>query len=712
MNYKFPSVEKLITDIKKYLPTFDEKLFRKAYSFGFEKHKKQIRHSGEPYFSHPVAVAEILIEQKLDLETIITGLLHDVIEDTPVSDEEMEELFGKSIAFLVSGVTKLSKVKLKSDKIYEAENFKKFIIACATDLRVLIVKLADRLHNMRTLGFHPTREKRIRKSVEVIEVYAPLAERIGMNRIKDELELLAFEHIEPETYQRIQNNLFKIRKEGHDLVEPIIEELKELVEKHGIKVSVDGREKTPPSIWKKMQRKSINFERIFDIIAFRFVAENITDCYRILGLIHSKYTMIPNRFKDYISTPKPNGYQSIHTTVVGPKNTKIEVQIRTEEMHEVAEFGVAAHWAYKSDEKLSAKPKEWLNSLVDSIKTTENPEELLEHSKLSGFNDAVFCFSPGGDLIDLPYGATTLDFAYAIHSDIGNSCIGAKANRKIISISRKLNNGDQIEILTSQNQEPKKEWLNYVKTGKAKTYIRRFLRGKQYSDMVTLGQKVLRNTFEKAKYKLREREVISVLTSLKAELIEDIYSQVGEGLRTPESVLHEVYPETKNLEDTTYKIENLENKTKKTRSKISTSLEGIAVKFAGCCHPLPGDFVAGVIHTGSGITIHKNNCNEVKKYEKTDKNKIMEIYWDQLIKETDVFYSEIKIMADNKQGALNSITQTMASQKINLHDIRIISRSESFVEFLIEVEVKNRDSISRLINALRTLPEIVNAERI
>ncbi len=712
MKYELIPVEKLIENIKKYMPSFDEDLLRKAYDLGLKKHGAQMRHSGEPYFSHPIAVAEILIEQKLDLESIITGLLHDILEDTTLSEEELSDIFGKSILFLVEGVTKLSKIKLKSDKIHEAENFQKFIIAAATDLRVLIVKLADRLHNMRTLAFHPVRAKRYRKSVEVMEVYAPLAERIGMNRIKDELELLAFEHIEPETYVRIQSHLSKIRKEGYDLIEPTISELRNLISKHGVKAVVDGREKTAPSIWRKMQRKGISFDRIFDIIAFRYVVNNLTDCYRILGLVHGEYTMVPNRFKDYISTPKPNGYQSIHTTVIGPKNTQIEIQIRTKDMHDVAEFGVAAHWAYKSSDNLKTKPKKWLNNLVDSLNTSDGIEEILEHTKISSFKDAVFCFSPDGDLIDLPYGSTTLDFAYSIHSDIGHHCIGAKINRRIVSISTPLENGDQVEILTSKKQEPNQEWLVYTKTSKAKTYIRRHLREQQFSDMIILGKKLLKLTFEQNEVSFKEKSVISILDDLKEEFLEDVYSQIGEGLRTPESVLHKVFPETNKTEKHIYSLDNIENKEKKERQKTNSSFSGISVKFAGCCHPLPGDAVVGIVHTGSGITVHKTNCREVKKWEDDLSHKIIEIRWNELMKDTDIFYGQLRVMCDYKQGSLNIITQTLASQKMRLHDIHVLSRSDNFIEFLIDVEVRNRNDMARLINSLRMVKEVVNVERV
>ncbi|MHA1550231.1 MAG: RelA/SpoT family protein [Alphaproteobacteria bacterium] len=704
------SVDFLIKKIKKHLPKFDSKLFKKTYNYGLEKHGNQMRYSGEKYFSHPIAVAEILIEHHLDLESIITALLHDVLEDTPVTEKEMEKEFGKSITFLVKGVTKLSKVKLQSDKLHQADNFKKFILAAAEDLRVLIVKLADRLHNMRTLGFHPSPEKRKRKSLEVMEVYVPLAERIGMNRIKDELELLAFEYLEPKSYKHIQKDLKKIREEGQNLILPIIDELKELVKDNKINAEIDGREKTPPSIWKKMQRKGLAFDRVFDIMAFRYITKNIADCYHILGLIHEKYAMVPGRFKDYISTPKPNGYQSIHTTIIGPFNTRIEIQIRTKNMQEVAEFGIAAHWAYKlEDQSLSKKPKIFFNNLVTSIQNAKNIDEILEHSKISSYKDSIFCFSPEGDLISLPYEATTLDFAYEIHSEIGNHCIGAKINRKIVTISTILKTGDQVEILTSKSQEPKKEWLNIVVSSKSKSYIRRFLRQEKLDNIISLGHQMIKMIFEQENLEWKEKILVRILPTLRAKTIEEVYIQVGEGFRTPESILYALYPEKRGFETNkvTFPLEK-----KKQKEQEKSSFSGISVKFAGCCHPLLGDSIKGIIHTGSGITIHKSNCKEIEKIEAIDVHKTINVTWDKIITDETTLLGRIQIICDHQKGALNDITQVIASHKMNIHDIRVLSRSVNFIEFMFDIETKTRDEFNHLIETLRIMPRICAVEKI
>ncbi|MBN2676384.1 MAG: bifunctional (p)ppGpp synthetase/guanosine-3',5'-bis(diphosphate) 3'-pyrophosphohydrolase [Alphaproteobacteria bacterium] len=704
-------VEVLIEKMKKHLPKFDEALLRKGYNYGLEKHGKQMRHSGELYFSHPIAVAEILIEQHLDLETVVTGLLHDVLEDTPVSEEEMTKEFGESITFLVKGVTKLAKVKLQSDKLNQAENFRKFILAVSKDLRVLITKLADRLHNMRTLEFHPDPEKRRRKSLEVMEVYAPLADRIGMNQIKDELELLAFENLEPESYERIQKDLEQIRQEGQDLVLPITEELKNLATENHIDVEVFGREKSVPAIWKKMQRKGLSFDRVFDIMAFRYIAKDLTDCYRILGLIHGRYAMVPGRFKDYISTPKPNGYQSIHTTVVGPFHTRIEIQIRTEQMHEVAEFGIAAHWAYKEGVEID-KSQVFFNSLVEALQSAENMDEFFEHTKIDSYTDGIFCFSPHGDLLSLPYEATALDFAYEIHSEIGNTCIGAKVNRKIVSLPTILKTGDQVEIMTSKSQEPRHEWLKFVVASKSKSYIRRYLRQKKSDEMIQLGRQMVKFIFEEEGLEWKEKAIVRLLPTLRAKTLEEIYAHVGEGLRSPESILYALYPDKKHFETTSaYQVNSLDEKKDK-KEKAKSSFSGLSVKFAGCCHPLIGNPIKGVIHTGSGITVHKASCPEVTHAEEIDIHKVIDLKWDNLLTEDIALVGRIQVICDHQAGALNDVTQVIASHKMRIHDIHVVSRSVNFVEFMVDIETLRQDDFDRLVVNLRMMPRVCSVTKI
>jgi len=474
----------LVERVKSYDPNADEDAINRAYVFAMKMHGSQKRASGDPYFSHPIEVAGILTKYRLDSSSIITALLHDTIEDTPATLEDIEKLFGSEIARLVDGVTKLSRIEMQSDHAKQAENLRKLVIAMSEDIRVLLVKLADRVHNMRTLHYIQKPEKRRRIALETMEIYAPLAERIGMQEIKMELEDLAFAELHGDARASIIARLNFLREQGGDLIGRILEELRATLAEAGIEATVSGREKTPYSIWLKMQRKNVGFEQLSDIMAFRVAVPTVEDCYRALGVIHSKYPMVPNRFKDYISTPKPNGYRSLHTGVFGPERHRIEVQIRTYEMHEVSELGVAAHWKYKatgsSNQKVTdGRQYRWLRELLDILEHASNPDEFLEHTKLEMFQDQVFCFTPKGDLIALPSGATPVDFAYAVHSDVGDTCVGAKINGRIMPLRSRLQNGDQVEIITSKAQTPNPTWERFVVTGKARARIRRFIRTQQ-----------------------------------------------------------------------------------------------------------------------------------------------------------------------------------------------------------------------------------------
>src|SRR5882724_4987003 len=459
----------LVETVKAYDPGADEDALNRAYVFSMKAHGSQERASGDPYFSHPLEVANILTKMKLDGASIITALLHDTVEDTDATLEQIEQLFGKEVARLVDGVTKLSRIELQSDHTKHAENFRKLVLAMSADIRVLLVKLADRLHNMQTLHFMKDSDKRRRIALETLEIYAPLAERMGMQQMKDELENLAFAELYQDAQASIVQRLKFLREQGGDMVPRIIAELKRTLDAAGIEAWISGREKTPYSIWRKMQRKNISFEQLSDIMAFRIVVPDVSACYQALGTLHSTYSMVPGRFKDYISTPKPNNYRSLHTGVIGPERQRIEVQIRTREMHEVAELGVAAHWRFKQDApRLDGRQYRWLRELLDILEHAAGPEEFLEHTKLEMFQDQVFCFTPKGDLIALPRGATPVDFAYAVHSQIGDTCVGAKINGRLLPLRTELANGDQVEIVTSKAQTPSPTWERFVVTGKAR----------------------------------------------------------------------------------------------------------------------------------------------------------------------------------------------------------------------------------------------------
>src|SRR6195256_4280171 len=482
----------LVELVKSYDPNADEGLLNRAYVYLMKAHGAHLRASGVPYFSHPIQVAGLLPQMKLDRASMVTGLLHDTIEDTVATLDEIERLFGPEVGRLVDGVTKLSRIELQSDQSKQAENFRKLVLAMSEDIRVLLVKLADRLHNMRPLWFIKGGETRRRNARETMDIYAPLAERIGMHRMKDQLEDLAFAELYPDARTSIMARLGFLRDRGGDIVPRIIAELGRKLKEGGLEATISGREKSPYSIWRKMQRKNVSFEQLADVMAFRVLVDGIGECYHALGVIHSAYHVVPGRFKDYISTPKPNNYRSLHTGVIGPERQRIEVQIRTREMHEVAELGVAAHWRFKQDApRLDGRQYRWLRELLDILEHAAGPEEFLEHTKLEMFQDQVFCFTPKGDLIALPRGSTSVDFAYAVHSQIGDTCVGAKINGRIMPLRSVLHNGDQVDIVTSKAQTPSPTWEDFAVTGKARAPIRRFIRTQRRTQFISLGRDII-----------------------------------------------------------------------------------------------------------------------------------------------------------------------------------------------------------------------------
>jgi len=493
------TAQDLITQIQSYNPDIDAALIERAVDFARVKHEGQLRASGEPYYTHPVEVAGLLADMKMDPSTIVTAILHDTLEDTATTMDELKKLFGEDVASMVNGVSKLSRIEGQTVEGKQAENFRKLVLAMSDDIRVLLVKLADRLHNMRTIDHIVKPEKRRRIARETLEIYAPLAERIGIHKIKEELEDLSFGVINPEAREGIINRLAYLRAEGgSDMVKSIIVTLTKNLQQAGIVSEIAGREKTRYSIWRKMQRKNVAFEQLSDIMAFRVVVSSIEECYHALGIIHSQYPTVPGRFKDYISTPKPNGYRSIHTTVMGPESQRIEIQIRTRDMNAEADLGVAAHWSYKDGrakaELQDAKKYRWMRELLDLIENEQKPEEFLENTKLELFQDQVYVFSPKGDLIELPTGSTPIDFAYAIHSGLGDKCVGAKINGRIAPLNTKLQNGDQVDVITAKNQNPSPTWERFVVTGKAKSHIRRYIRLQQRNEYVMLGKAMLQKT--------------------------------------------------------------------------------------------------------------------------------------------------------------------------------------------------------------------------
>ena len=707
----------LVELVKGYDPGADEETLNRAYVFSMKAHGSQSRASGDPYFSHPLGVAEILTRMKLDGASIVTALLHDTVEDTDATLEQIEQLFGKEIARLVDGVTKLSRLELQSDNTKHAENFRKLLLAMSDDIRVLLVKLADRLHNMQTLHFIKDPDKRKRIALETLDIYAPLAERIGMQRMKDELENLAFAEINPEACKSIKQRLSFLREQGGVMVGRIIDKLKADLAEGGIEAQISGREKSPYSIWRKMQRKNIGFEQLSDIMAFRIVVNDVGQCYQALGILHSRYAMVPGRFKDYISTPKPNNYRSLHTGVIGPERQRIEIQIRTRDMHEVADLGVAAHWKYKQDgERMDGRQYRWLRELLDILEHAAGPEEFLEHTKLEMFQDQVFCFTPKGDLIALPRGATPVDFAYAVHSEIGDTCVGAKVNGRIVPLSSVLANGDQVEIVTSRAQTPSPTWERFVVTGRARARIRRFVRTQQRAQYMELGRAILEKEFRQEGFEFATKGLDGVLKKLKFEDSDDLMAAVGAGLQSGREVLHAVFPGTKaapklpKIGPATGARAKTAKKTKGPAIPIVGLIPGMALHFAGCCHPLPGDRIVGIVTTGKGVTIHTIDCESLEAFADAPE-RWLDVGWDNGSGDPEVHVGRLHVVLNNEPGSLGSISSVIGKSEGNISNLKITRRSLDFFEMMIDVEVKDVRHLTNIIAALRATPSVSSVER-
>ncbi|HYG91434.1 MAG TPA: bifunctional (p)ppGpp synthetase/guanosine-3',5'-bis(diphosphate) 3'-pyrophosphohydrolase [Azospirillum sp.] len=715
----------LVERVRAYDPSADEDLLNRAYVFSMKAHGAQTRASGDPYFSHPLEVAGILTSLKLDAATIVTALLHDTVEDTVATQEDIERVFGKEIGRLVDGVTKLSRLEMQSEQAKQAENFRKLVLAMSEDIRVLLVKLADRLHNMRTLHHIKNPEKRKRISRETLEIYAPLAERIGMHQVKDELEDLAFAQLNPDARDSIMTQLSRLRSEGEDRVQGIIDELTSVLAEEGVPdAQISGREKTPYSIWRKLQMKNVSFEQLSDIMAFRIIVANVGECYQALGIIHSHYPVVPGRFKDYISTPKPNGYKSLHTGVIGPQRNRIEVQIRTREMHEVCELGVAAHWAYKQGQpRADAREYRWLRELLDILEHATKPEEFLEHTKLELFQDQVFCFTPKGDLIALPRGATPVDFAYAVHSEVGDHCVGAKINGRMLPLRTQLQNGDQVDIITSKAQTPVPGWERFVVTGKARARIRKFLRTQQRAQYIELGRAILQRQFRQEGYDYAEKALDGVLKIFQQPSVDDLLAAVGSGLHSGREVFHAVFPGHKPHAQAQVLAKEAEDKAgglivkpkpkqkgKESPLPIKGLIPGMAVHYARCCHPLPGDRIVGIVTTGKGVTIHTIDCETLESFNDSPERWI-DVAWDVGPDSPEEHVGRISMVVANEPGSLGTLSTVIGKNGGNITNLKITSRNTDFFELLIDIDVKDAKHLTNIIAALRATPVINSVDR-
>jgi guanosine-3',5'-bis(diphosphate) 3'-pyrophosphohydrolase len=733
----------LVERVTSYKPNADEALLNKAYVYAMQKHGKQTRANGDPYFSHPLEVAAILTDLRLDEETIAVALLHDTIEDTDATRSEIDSIFGERIGVLVEGLTKLKRIDFVSKKTEQAENLRRLLLAISDDIRVLMVKLADRLHNMRTLHHVPERKHK-RIAQETMEIYAPLAGRIGMQDMRDELEELAFKYSNPEAYKTVTEHLAALAKKNKANITRITRELTAELEAEGIDAAVKSRQKKAFSVFRKMESKTLGFEQLSDIFGFRVIVNTVEECYRALGIVHTTWSSVPNRFKDFISTPKQNGYRSIHTTVVGPGSQRVELQIRTWQMHNIAEYGVAAHALYKDKVNNSGASESevyaTLRRTIEQLAESNNPEEFLEHTKLELFLDQVFCFTPKGRIIALPRGATPIDFAYAVHTDVGNSCIGCKINGQMMPVITELQNGDEVEIIRSNAQNPPAAWESIVKTGKARSAIRRAARDairKQYSG---LGTRILERAFSRAEQPFSRDAVIAALPRLARESLEDVLTDVGRGELSSIDVIRAVHPDYKEERASTHKPASEEGwfnlrggrnmifrlpgrkaTPKRARKANGKDEDGaipirgvgddLPVKFAAEGGAVPGDRIVGIMEPGVGITIYPIQSQKLTEYD-DQLDRWLDVRWDLEEGNNTRFPARIRVMAINEPGTLAVIAEVIANNEGNIQNLEMHQTAPDFMEMVFDVEVWDLNHLTRIIRQLSSKPVVSKVERL
>ena len=695
----------LVDRVLGYDPDADEALLNRAYVFSMQAHGSQKRASGDPYFSHPIEVAGILTDLHLDDETIATAILHDTIEDTVATREQIEKTFGANVARLVDGVTKLSKIEAQTENERAAENLRKFLLAMSDDIRVLLVKLADRLHNMRTLHFIPSEEKRRRIARETMDIYAPLAERIGMYEFMKEMQTLAFRELEPDAYASITRRLEQLKTGGGDQIARIGADIAELLSRQGIDAEVTGREKHPYSIWRKMAERHISFEQLSDVMAFRAIVKDVEQCYRALGLIHRRWPMVPGRFKDYISTPKRNGYRSLHTSVIHSEKARIEIQIRSEEMHAQAEYGLAAHWAYKQGGGVRPDGQtSWIRDLVEILDHADSAEEILEHTRLAMYQDRIFAFTPTGELIQLPKGATPVDFAYAVHTDLGDQTVGAKINGRVMPLRTTLENGDQVEILRSKAQEPQPGWLNFVITGKARAAIRRFVRNKEHGETVALGQKFYDEIVRRLPAQLAPDALTEALKRLMLPDQESLMVAIARQTISDAEVMEALMPGAAGGDVAGAPARPAPQQREAISIKGLTP--GVAYTLAECCHPVPGDRIVGLRRAGEAVEVHAIGCHTLADGVDAD---WVDLAWGD---KSEGGTAQLAVIVRNEAGALGVMASILGAHQANIVNLTLVHRDPSFHTFHLAIEVHDVTHLMRVIAALRATDAVTSAERL
>lgn len=711
-----PMFENLLAEIHNYNPNCDEELLRKAYGFGLWAHRDQRRNSGEPYFEHCLNVAMILSDMRMDSITIAAGMMHDVVEDTGYTLKDIENEFGKHIALLVDGVTKITEISGRKNLSYEsrqAETFRKMLLSMARDLRVIIIKFADRLHNMRTLQ-HMSNKSRIRVAMETRDVYAPLANRFGMARVKSELEDLAFKYLDNKAFQDLKNRVNQKKEEREAYIQKTIAPIEEDLRSHNIKAVVQGRPKHLHSIYRKINLRQKPFEEIYDLFAIRVIVDKIEECYYVLGIVHNLYTPVYERFKDYIAMPKVNGYQSLHTTVVDKEGHMVEIQIRTHEMHRVAEMGIAAHWRYKDG--ASAKEKDdmekqlgWVRQLLDQYQGSEmvDAHDFLESLKIDLYQLEVFVFTPQGDVIRLPLGSTPVDFAYQVHTNIGTHCIGAKVNGKIVPLKYTLNSGEMVEIITSNNQHPHQDWLTFVKTSKARHQVRKYLREVQFEHSVKLGEEIIAKYFTRFKVKLTDEKLQEASAKLNFDDVKNLKAAVGRGDISIEKMLSTI-SEAQPKEQKESLFKKLLQRNKSHSAIRVQGMDNIMVHIGKCCQPVPGDDIIGYITRGKGVTIHRSACPNMQSLVDKD-DRTVPVNWTVEVEEE--FKVQLSLLGEDRRNLVRDIAQAISNNNINILNLDIKSKEKLAIGKIV-VEVKNLPHLTRVINAISKIKGIISVERI
>ena len=695
-------VRKLVDTLETYLPKEQIETVLEAYEFGAHHHEGQARKSGEPYITHPVAVAQELADMHLDAEAICAAILHDVVEDTEASLDEIREKFGEDIALIVDGVSKLDQIQFRSRAEAQAESFRKMMLAMIEDIRVILVKLSDRLHNMQTLGAMPAKKKK-RIARETLDIYAPIANRLGINSLKVQLEDLGFMHLHPFRYRVLENTLKKSKGSQRQIVKRISDQLAKAMAEDGIKGDIIGREKHLYSIYKKMAEKKRVLSDVVDVYGFRIIVDDVSTCYQTLGLVHQLYKPMPGRFKDYIAIPRINGYQSLHTTLFGPKGLPLEVQIRTRDMDRVAESGVAAHWIYKADEKSDATPqrraREWLSNLAE-LQRSGTSEEFLESVRVDLFPDKIYVFTPKGDIMPLPKGATTVDFAYAVHTDIGKRTVAAKVNRRLVPLRTPLENGQTVEIVTARGAKPNPNWLTFVRTAKARTAIRQHMKNLRSTESIDLGKRLLDKTLKDLGSSLRKVGKVRLneaLDELGLNTTEELFEQLGLGERLAPLTARFLIGAGEDADST-----------EDVASLVIAGTEGMVVSYAKCCYPLPGDAVMGYLTAGRGVVVHRNQCGNLSNFRKQPE-KWIAVSWEKNIDRD--FFCQIQCETRNRTGVLAEVAATLADAGSNIEQVEVISRHDDISVLMFLLQVRNRTHLANIMRSVRKMPNVIKVSR-